>query len=74
MGSKIRELKGFGLDEGVSTRLLVYMGRLMASGVAPLEACACAISHPITDDGQMIRSISEIAQLYFGDLMGDARG
>jgi nitric oxide reductase NorQ protein len=69
MGSKVRELKGFGLDEGVSTRLLVYMGRMMAGGLPALEACRCAIGSTITDDPQMVRAIDEIAQLYFGDLL-----
>jgi len=69
MGAKVRELKGFGLDEGASTRLLVYMGRMMAGGLPALEACRCAIGNTISDDPQMVRSIDEIAQLYFGDLL-----
>ena len=43
MGSKLRELKGFGLDEGVSTRLLVYVGRLMRAGLSVQDACTSAI-------------------------------
>jgi nitric oxide reductase NorQ protein len=72
VGAKIRELKGFGLDEGVSTRLLVYMATLMNAGLEPLSACQCAISNTLTDDRQMIRSINEIVHLYFGDLLGEA--
>lgn len=68
MGAKVRELKGFGLDEGASTRLLVYMGRLIKSGLSPIEASRCAIGNTITDDPQMVRSINEIVQLYFGEL------
>jgi nitric oxide reductase NorQ protein len=69
MGSKIRELKGFGLDEGVSSRLLVYVGRLMQQGLSATEACTCAISQTLTDDAEVIESIENIVQLYFGDLM-----
>jgi len=69
MGSKIRELKGFGLDEGVSSRLLVYVGRLIKEGLTPVEACTCAISHTLTDEEEVWSSIQDIVQLYFGNLM-----
>lgn len=69
MGSKIRELKGFGLDEGVSSRLLVYVGRLIKEGLTPVEACTCAISHTLTDEAEVWSSIQDIVQLYFGNLM-----
>ncbi len=75
MGEKIRELKGFGLDEGVSSRLLVYAGRLIEQGLDPCTACNHAISHTLTDEGEVAESINSIVQLYFGDLMesdGDA--
>ena len=70
MGSKLRELKGFGLDEGVSTRLLVYVGRLMKAGLPAVEACSCAISQSLTDDAEIIDSIDSIVKLYFGELGG----
>lgn len=69
MGAKIRELKGFGLDEGVSSRLLVYVGRLIKEGLTPVDACTCAISHTLTDETEMWSSIQDIVQLYFGNLM-----
>jgi nitric oxide reductase NorQ protein len=72
MGSKIRELKGFGLDEGVSSRLLVYVGRLMAAGLSPYDAASCAISQTFTDDAEVMGSVNDIVRLYFGDLMEDA--
>jgi nitric oxide reductase NorQ protein len=68
MGSKLRELKGFGLDEGVSTRLLVYVGRLMKAGLPPVEACTSAISQTLTDEPDIMESIDNIVALYFGDL------
>lgn len=70
MGSKLRELKGFGLDEGVSTRLLVYVGRLMKAGLPAVEACTSAISQSLTDDAEIIDSIDSIVKLYFGELSG----
>jgi nitric oxide reductase NorQ protein len=68
MGEKIRQLKGFGLEEGVSSRLLVYVGRLIQHGLTPLEAVRHAISQTLTDEIEVLESIQNIAQLYFGDL------
>lgn len=71
MGSKIRQLKGFGLDEGVSSRLLVYVGRLVRGGLSPMQAVKHAISQTLTDEPETLESIRDIARLYFGDLMED---
>ena len=71
MGSKLRQLKGFGLDEGVSTRLLVYVGRLINEGLSPREACTAAISGSLSDEAEVVESIDNIVDLYFGDLSGD---
>ena len=68
MGSKLRELKGFGLDEGVSTRLLVYVGRLMKVGLSAQDACSSAISQNLTDEEDMMESIGHIVNLYFGEV------
>jgi len=48
-----RNLKGHGLDEGISTRLLVYAANLMQRGVGPIDACRMALVHPITDDADI---------------------
>jgi nitric oxide reductase NorQ protein len=69
MGTKIRQLKGFGLDEGISSRLLVYVGRLVQGGLTPLQATRHAISQTLTDEPEVLESIQSIAQLYFGDVM-----
>ncbi|WP_298135535.1 CbbQ/NirQ/NorQ/GpvN family protein [Acidiferrobacter sp.] len=45
-----RRLKGHGLDEGISTRLLVYAASLMADGVPATQACRMALIDPLTDD------------------------
>lgn len=71
MAMKIRQLKGFGLDEGASTRLLVYVGRLMAAGLSPYDAASSAVSQTLTDDAEVMGSVNDIVKLYFGDLMED---
>ena len=53
IGNVARNLKGHGLDEGISTRLLVYAARLIKRGIAPREACRMALVDPITDDNDI---------------------
>jgi nitric oxide reductase NorQ protein len=60
IGQKVRNLKGHGLEEGVSTRLLVYAAQLISAGIDPVVACEVAIAGPITDDAELQRSIREI--------------
>ena len=50
IGETARNLKGHGLDEGISTRLLVYAANLMNRGIKPQAACRMALVRPITDD------------------------
>jgi len=60
-----RNLKGAGLDEGASTRLLVHAGKLMVSGVDPVSACASSVSQALTDDGEMITAVNELCASVF---------
>ena len=60
IGQKVRNLRGHGLEEGVSTRLLIYAAQLIALGIPPVDAAEVAMSAPITDDRELQRSIREI--------------
>jgi nitric oxide reductase NorQ protein len=60
-----RNLKGSGLDEGASTRLLVHAARLMRRGVPPRTACDGAIAGALTDDPEMLRAVNELASSLF---------
>ena len=60
-----RNLKGNGLDEGASTRLLVHAAKLIARGIAPRTACSGAIAEALTDDPEMLRAINELASSLF---------
>jgi len=53
IGQTARNLKGHGLDEGISTRLLVYASTLIKDGIDPREACRMALVRPITDDADI---------------------
>ena len=65
VAEKVRNLRTHGLEEGVSTRLLVYAGQLIGRGVEPLAAAEATICKPITDDLEMQRSIVEIIATQF---------
>ncbi len=60
-----RNLKGSGLDEGASTRLLVHAAKLMVAGIAPKVACESAISLSLSDDPEMVAAIDELAGSLF---------
>lgn len=60
IGQKVRNLRGHGLEEGVSTRLLIYAAQLIAHGIPPVDAADVAMCSPITDDRELQRSIREI--------------
>lgn len=60
-----RNLKGSGLEEGASTRLLIHAAKLMVSGVTPLDACNACISQTLTDDPEILTAIQEMASSLF---------
>jgi len=59
IAGRTRNLKGHGLDEGASTRMLIQAGRLMSRSVPIIEACEVALVLPITDDPDMRMALSE---------------
>jgi nitric oxide reductase NorQ protein len=60
-----RNLKGNGLEEGASTRLLVHAGKLMVSGVDSRIACQGAIVESLTDEPEMLAAVNELATSLF---------
>ncbi|HEV8718937.1 MAG TPA: CbbQ/NirQ/NorQ/GpvN family protein [Candidatus Binatia bacterium] len=65
LGEKVRHLKASGLEEGVSTRLLIYAGQLMRRGVRPRRACSVSVSRSLTDDVDSQRAIDEVIYAIF---------
>jgi nitric oxide reductase NorQ protein len=65
LGEKIRNLEEYGLQEGASTRLLIYAGRLIKEGISPRRACQVAIVWTLTDDAELQRSLEEVASSIF---------
>jgi len=66
IGITARNLKGHGLDEGISTRLLVYAATLIKDGVNPIDACKMALVRPITDDADIRSTLDHAIGQVFG--------
>ncbi len=65
IGERARNLKGHGLDEGISTRMLIHAGKLIARSVPPVAACTMALVRPITDDPDMRDALDAAVATYF---------
>jgi nitric oxide reductase NorQ protein len=65
IGQTARNLKGHGLDEGISTRLLVYAATLIKNGVAARDACRMALVRPITDDADIRETLDHAIDATF---------
>lgn len=66
VAQRSRNLKGHGLDEGMSTRLLIYAGQLIAKEIPPVAACKMALVEPLTDDFDMRDTLEAAVQTFFG--------
>jgi nitric oxide reductase NorQ protein len=65
LGEKVRNLREHGLSEGVSTRLLVYAGKLMRKGIPPRIACQSSVVWSLTDDAEVQRTLEEVVSSIF---------
>ncbi len=65
LGEKVRNLRDHGLQEGASTRLLIYAGRLMREGISPRRACQVAVVWTLTDEPELQRSVEEVVSSVF---------
>jgi nitric oxide reductase NorQ protein len=65
VAQRSRNLKGHGLDEGMSTRLLVYAAQLIRNGIDPRSAAQMALVRPLTDDPDMRDTLDAAVDTYF---------
>ena len=65
IAERARNLKGHGLDEGISTRMLIYAASLIAKGVEAKAACRMALVRPITDDPDMRDALDAAVTTFF---------
>ena len=62
LAHRFRALKGQDLEEGVSTRLLVYCASLIAAGLDRTEAVRAALVEPLTDEPDIRAALLETAR------------
>ena len=66
LANKLRGLKGRDLEEGVSTRLVVYAATLIAQGMSTDRAILAAMIEPLTDDEDIKRGLLDLVTAVFG--------
>ena len=66
LAGKLRALKGQDLEEGVSTRLIVYAATLIRQGMPLERAVLAAMIEPLTDDGDVKRGLLDLVTAVFG--------
>jgi nitric oxide reductase NorQ protein len=66
LANALRDLKDQDLEEGVSTRLLVYCATLIVSGVKPDFAVRTAIIEPLSDDADVKAGLIEVVRAAYG--------
>jgi nitric oxide reductase NorQ protein len=66
LAARLRSLKGVDLEEGCSTRLVVYAATLIAAGMRLEDAVAAAMIEPLTDDPEVRRGLLELAAVTLG--------
>ncbi len=66
LARRLRALKGQDLEEGVSTRLLVYCASLIAAGMGQENAVVATLIEPLTDDAEVKRALIEVARATLG--------
>lgn len=65
MADRARNLDESGMEEGPSTRLLIYAGRLMAKGIEPRRACETTVVSAVSDDPVVQQAIRDIVAAVF---------
>jgi nitric oxide reductase NorQ protein len=65
LGELTRNLKGSGLDEGASTRLLVHAAQLIGDGLDPAIACTAAVARALTDEPDMTGTLDDLIRAVF---------
>mgnify|MGYP001628243766 FL=1 len=66
LAGHIRNLSGMDLEEGVSTRLLIYAATLIAQGMAVEQALETAVIEPLTDDEDVQAALRDLIATIYG--------
>jgi nitric oxide reductase NorQ protein len=66
LAGRLRGLKGQDVEEGVSTRLIVYCASLIAAGMARREAILATMIEPLTDEPDVRAALVDVARAIAG--------
>lgn len=66
LAGHIRKLSGMDLEEGVSTRLLIYAATLIAQGMPIGQALETAVIEPLTDDEDVQLALRDLIATIYG--------
>ncbi|MBU2582577.1 MAG: CbbQ/NirQ/NorQ/GpvN family protein [Alphaproteobacteria bacterium] len=66
LAGKLRALKGQDLEEGVSTRLIVYAATLINAGMPVERAVQVAIIEPLSDDADVKQGLLDLVAAVYG--------
>jgi nitric oxide reductase NorQ protein len=66
LAGKLRALKGQDLEEGVSTRLLVYCASLVHGGMPIERAIRAALIEPLSDDPDVKQGLNDLVTAVYG--------
>ena len=66
LAGHIRALSGMDLEEGVSTRLLIYAASLIAGGMPIERALQAAVVEPLTDDPEVMQALRDLIASVYG--------
>ena len=66
LAGHIRALSGMDLEEGVSTRLLIYAAQLIAGGMGIDRALQAAVIEPLTDEPDVQEALRDLVMTVYG--------
>ncbi|RXH24347.1 CbbQ/NirQ/NorQ/GpvN family protein [Bradyrhizobium zhanjiangense] len=66
LAGRLRALRGHDLEEGVSTRLVVYCATLIAAGTPTADAVLAGMIEPLTDDADVKVALLDVARAVIG--------
>ena len=66
LANKLRAMKGQDLEEGVSTRLVIYAATLVQNGMPLEKAIRAAMIEPLSDDADVKNGLLDLVTAVFG--------
>lgn len=65
IAKEIRQLRDVDIQEAVSTRLLIYAGKLISKGFDPYQACIHTIVESLSDESEVLGVLEKLILLHF---------